>query len=62
VPTPDFRLAPEQVAVYAFEAGSAPRQLVDLDKAFIDERELGLVAEELSAELNRIGHYLTETD
>jgi hypothetical protein len=62
VPVPHFRLAPEQVSVYAFETGHEPRQLVDLEKAFIDERDLGLVAEELSTELNRIGHYLTETD
>lgn len=62
VPGPEFRLDPAQVSVYAFEAGREPRQLVDQEKAFIDERELGLVAEELSAELNRIGHYITETD
>ncbi len=62
VPGPEFRLDPARVSVYAFEAGREPRQLVDQEKAFIDERDLGLVAEELSAELNRIGHYITETD
>lgn len=62
VPAPELRLDPEQVSVYAFETGHEPRQLVDREKSFIDERELGLVAEELSAELNRIGHYITETD
>lgn len=62
VPGPKFRLDPAQVSVYAFEAGREPRQLVDQEKAFVDERDLGMVAEELSAELNRIGHYITETD
>lgn len=62
VPDPEFRLDPDQVSVYAFEAGAEPRQLVDQQQAFVDERDLGLVAEELSAELNRIGHYITETD
>jgi len=62
VPGPELRLDPDQVSVYAFEAGREPRQLVDREKAFVDERDLGLVAEELSAELNRIGHYITETD
>lgn len=62
VPDPEFRLDPDQVSVYAFEAGTEPRQLVDQQQAFVDERDLGFVAEELSAELNRIGHYITETD
>ena len=54
VPEPEVRLRPEDVSVYAFSQG-APRQLVDTKAAFIDERELGWVSEELSAGLNRIG-------
>jgi hypothetical protein len=48
--------------VYAFEKDVTPRQLVDIKKAFIDERELGAVAEDLSAELNRIGARLAEQE
>ncbi len=62
VPGPEFRLSPEQVSVYAFEKDEAPRQLVDIEKAFIDERELGAVAEDLSAELNRIGTRIAEQE
>jgi len=62
VPGPELRLAPDQVSVYSLQAGKRPRQLVDQEKAFVDERDLGLVAEELSTELNRIGHYIAETD
>lgn len=62
VPEPEFRLKPTQVSVYAFEAGAAPRQLVDIKKAFIDERELGAVADDLAAELNRIGARLAEEE
>jgi hypothetical protein len=62
VPEPEFRLSPAQVSVYAFEKDVTPRQLVDIKKAFIDERELGAVAEDLSAELNRIGARLAEQE
>jgi ABC-type multidrug transport system ATPase subunit len=54
VPEPEARLKPEDVSVYAFTQG-APRQLVDTEAAFIDERELGWVSEELATGLNRIG-------
>ncbi|WNG62266.1 ATP-binding protein [Archangium gephyra] len=54
VPEPEVRLKPQDVSVYAF-TGGAPRQLVDVEAAFIDERELGWVSEELAAGLNRIG-------
>lgn len=53
-PPPDRRLSADDVSVYAFAEGAAPRQLVDTEKAFIDESELGAVGEELSAELNRV--------
>lgn len=62
VPEPEFRLNPAQVSVYAFEKDAIPRQLVDVEKAFIDERELGAVAEDLSAELNRIGTRIAEQE
>lgn len=54
VPEPEVRLSPRDVSVYAFTQ-DAPRQLVDEEAAFIDERELGEVSEELAARLNRIG-------
>jgi hypothetical protein len=54
VPEPEVRLKPQDVSVYAF-TGGAPRQLVDVEAAFIDERELGWVSEELAVGLNRIG-------
>lgn len=54
VPSPEIRIAPGDVSVYAFTEGEAPRQLMDVEKAFIDERALGGVGDELSAELNRI--------
>jgi predicted ATPase len=54
VPEPEVRLKPQDVSVYAF-TGGAPRQLVDVEAAFIDERELGWVSEDLAAGLNRIG-------
>jgi len=54
VPEPEVRLKPQDVSVYAFTQG-APRQLVDTEAAFIDERELGWVSEDLAASLNRIG-------
>jgi len=54
VPEPEVRLKPQDVSVYAFTQGK-PRQLVDTEAAFIDERELGWVSEELAAGLNRIG-------
>lgn len=54
VPEPEVRLKPQDVSVYAFTQG-APRQLVDTEAAFIDERELGWVSEELATGLNRIG-------
>ena len=59
LPSPDFRLDPASVSVYAFKAGKEPQQLVDIREAFIDERELGWVSDELSVELNRIGSRLT---
>jgi hypothetical protein len=54
VPEPEVRLKPQDVSVYAFTQGK-PRQLVDTEAAFIDERELGWVSEDLAAGLNRIG-------
>ncbi|MHB8419863.1 MAG: AAA family ATPase [Myxococcales bacterium] len=59
VPDKDFRLDPRRVSIYAFHAGKEPQQLVDLKEAFIDERELGWVSDELSEELNRIGSQVT---
>ncbi|MCC6552169.1 MAG: AAA family ATPase [Polyangiaceae bacterium] len=55
LPEPAMRLAPGDVSVYAFVTGQHPRQLVDIDAKFIDERALGEVAEDLGAALNRIG-------
>lgn len=57
VPAPEFRLNSKAVSVYAFQPGRAPRQLVDAKAAFIDERELGRVSEELSEELNAVAFY-----
>ncbi len=54
VPEPEVRLKPQDVSVYAFTQRE-PRQLVDTEAAFIDERELGWVSEDLAAGLNRIG-------
>jgi ABC-type multidrug transport system ATPase subunit len=54
IPEPEIRLSPRDVSVYAFTQ-EAPRQLVDEEAAFIDERELGEVSEDLAAGLNRIG-------
>lgn len=62
LPEPDFRLDPSKVSVYAMQAGEAPRQLVDRESAFIDERELGWVNEDLAEELNKIGTVLTKTN
>jgi hypothetical protein len=62
VPAPDLRLRPQDVSVYAFAAGKAPRQLVDQENAFIDESELGAVSEELAAELNRVTACLPERE
>lgn len=58
VPAPPFRLAAKDVSVYAFTQDKAPRQLVDEKRAFIDERELGSIGDELSSELNRIASLL----
>jgi AAA15 family ATPase/GTPase len=58
VPDPRFRLAAKDVSVYAFTQDKAPRQLVDEKRAFIDERELGSIGDELSTELNHIASLL----
>lgn len=58
VPDPRFRLAAKNVSVYAFTQNKAPRQLVDEKRAFIDERELGSIGDELSTELNHIASLL----
>lgn len=60
VPAPQFRLRASDVSVYSFEEGKPPKQLVDPSTAFIDERALGSVADELSMELNQIGARLAE--
>ena len=52
VPEPDIRLRPRQVAVYAFGDGP-PRSIVSTS-GFIDEGELGAVAEDLQAGMNAI--------
>lgn len=53
-PEERIRLPKRDVAVYAFHEGKPPRSLVDPTGGFIDERELGSVADSLSAMLNRI--------
>jgi hypothetical protein len=60
VPAPELRIPAEDVSVYAFSPGKPPRQLVDSERAFIDETELGRVDEELSTELNAVAARLDE--
>lgn len=55
VPGQSYRLQANEVSVYSFKASEAPRQLVDPAKAFVDERPLSEMNDELSQELNRIG-------
>jgi hypothetical protein len=60
VPAFEFRLPAADVSVYSLAQGKEPRQLVDAERAFIDETELGRVDEELSAELNAVSARLDE--
>jgi len=62
LPEPAMRLSPDDLSVYAFTADETPRQLVDCEAGFIDERELGEVAEDLGAVLNRIGMLAAERE
>ncbi|MBI5544382.1 MAG: ATP-binding protein [Deltaproteobacteria bacterium] len=58
LPEPRYRLRASDVAVYAFHPNKKPQELIDREQAFIDERELGRVGDELSGELSRIGAHL----
>jgi hypothetical protein len=60
LPAAELRIHADDVSVYAFSQGKPPKQLVDADRAFIDETELGRVDEELSAELNAVAARLDE--
>ncbi|MBL8933914.1 MAG: ATP-binding protein [Archangium sp.] len=62
VPEAEFRIKAADVSVYAFESGVPPRPLVDRHESFIDERPLGQLADELAAELNRIGTQRAERE
>lgn len=60
IPPPELRIRATDVSVYSFSEGKPPRQLMDLDRAFIDESDLGRVDEELSAEMNVVAAHLDE--
>jgi hypothetical protein len=62
VPEPRVRLPKGKLSVFAFSAGERPRTLVDPETGFIDERELGRVAEELAATLDRISIRLAKSE
>ncbi|HWO22360.1 MAG TPA: AAA family ATPase [Kofleriaceae bacterium] len=62
LPPVGLRLAAEDVSVYAFAEGKAPRQLMDVETAFISEAELGRVDEELSAEMNVVAAHLDRAE
>jgi hypothetical protein len=62
LPPVELRLAAEDVSVYAFAEGKAPRQLMDVETAFISEAELGRVDEELSAEMNAVAAHLDRAE
>jgi predicted ATP-binding protein involved in virulence len=62
LPPKEIRIRAADVSVYAFSERAAPRQLMDVDHAFIDEAELGRVDEELSAEMNVVAAHLDEVD
>lgn len=59
VPPPEMRLKATDIAVWSFETGKGPRDLVDRKAAFIDESALGSVGERLAEELTDIGAQLT---
>jgi len=60
LPPPELRIRAADVSVYAFSERQAPRQLMDEERAFIDEAELGRVDEELSTEMNVVAAHLDE--
>jgi hypothetical protein len=62
LPPVELRLRAEDVSVYAFAEGKAPRQLMDVESAFISEAELGRVDEELSAEMNAVAAHLDRAE
>lgn len=60
LPPAELRIHAGRVSVYGFSQGKRPRQLVDSEQSFIDERELGRVDEELSAQLNAVTERLDD--
>jgi hypothetical protein len=62
LPEKSVRLSPDDVAVYGFKTGEAPQSLVEPKSGFISEAMLGGVADDLSAELNRISLKLARQD
>jgi hypothetical protein len=62
LPPVELRLQAEDVSVYAFAEGKAPRQLMDVESAFISEAELGRVDEELGAEMNAVAAHLDRAE
>lgn len=53
IPDPSMRIPAREVTVYGFSKG-APTDLVDRERSFIDEHELGDVGAELGSEMNFI--------
>jgi len=62
LPPVELRLRAEDVSVYAFAEGKAPRQLMDVESAFVSEAELGRVDEELGAEMNAVAAHLDRAE
>lgn len=62
LPPAELRIRAADVSVYSFSERGEPRQLMDVDRAFIDESVLGQVDEELSAEMNVVAAQLDEAE
>lgn len=62
LPPVELRVRSADVSVYSFSESAKPRQLMDEDRAFIDEAELGRVDEELGAQMNAVAANLDEAE
>jgi hypothetical protein len=62
LPPVELRIRAADVSVYSFSENAKPRQLMDENRAFIDEAELGRVDEELGAQMNAVAARLDEEE